>query len=124
MRVVRVSSPEVREVMETTQHALDAQAALVALSRSLVAESVNVQGGDGRIYLTGPKRADIDDGFAYIVEAYKTVTSRKVCIMRLSSTNSRIWCIDSGEYRRGFYVVLTDDEKDELYAGSWYGKQA
>lgn len=106
------------------KHALETQAALVALARSLVSEAVEVHGGDGVIFFDSSDKAALDAAWIAFRKAYRsTAEGRRVLPYR--SRGRSVWRLSEAPeiIRFGVRLELTEDERGELLAGAWYSRQ-
>lgn len=107
------------------KHALETQADLVNLARSLAPETVEVWGGDGRIFFDSASKRDLLAAREAFRSAYRPVAAgRKVRNVRHG--DALIWrpAHVHGVFRFGVRLDLTESEQSELLAGAWYSRQA
>jgi len=107
------------------KHALETQAALVNLARSLAPETVEVFGGDGRIYFDSKSKRDLLAAREAFRAAYRPVADgRKVRNVR--HNGALIWrpAHVPSVLRFGVRLDLTEAEQSELLVGAWYSRQA
>jgi len=107
------------------KHALETQAALVNLARSLAPETVTVSGADGRLFFDSDSRADLDAAWAAFVAHYREAADgRRVLVQKRAG--ARVWrLVDSATtLRRMARIELTEEEHTAILAGAWYSRQA
>jgi hypothetical protein len=108
------------------KHALETQAALVALARSLAPATVTIHAADGRISFDSQDWAALNSAWDAFTRAYRpTADGRKVTVSKHTRTGARVWrLVDAPDtFRRVAKLALTEDEHGELIAGAWYGRQ-
>lgn len=107
------------------KHALETQAALVNLARSLAPETVTISAADGRLFFDSDNRADLDAAWAAFVARYREAADgRRVLVQKRDGY--RVWhLVDSATtLRRMARIELTEEEHGAILAGAWYSRQA
>lgn len=105
------------------KHALEAQAALVALASSLALETVEISGADGVIFFDSSSLADLDAAHGELIARFREVAGERDVVSYRGTSGRYVWRLPDGTLRRGVRIVLTTDEHHELLAGAWTMRQ-
>lgn len=102
------------------KHALETQAALVTLARSLALDSVEIHGSDGTIYFDSYDQQALDAAYSALAARYREVMDGGRKAWKVSHNGARLWrTVDSQTLRRAIRLELTEIEKHERRLGAW-----